>query len=135
MNNNITQIIIDFNNTLLSLAHNIASVCPKSIIGTNVKDIDKSIRNKENFTKFIDLFCIKVLQYKKKIDEGDEEFFMEKDYKSDLSDVSDSNESYLNHVISLKSVWGLLKNENKQIVMMNMKILCELSQQYYEYMT
>lgn len=130
MNQEITQIIIDFNNTLLSLAMNIANVCPKSLIGSNIKDIEKTFRKKENFTKFVDLFSVKVLQYKERIDEGEESFFMDKDYSEDLGD---QDSSYLNHVISLKSVWGQLKKENKEIVLMNMQILCALSQQYFEF--
>ena len=121
-------IINDFNNTLLSLAHNIASVCPNSIIGSNIKDIDKAIKKRDNFTKFIDLFCIKVLQYKKKIDDEEEDFFMDKDYQSDLQGC---DESYLGNVISVKSIWKDLTQENKQIVIKFFQILCELSQEYF----
>jgi len=124
------QIINDFNNVLLSLALNIASVCPNSIIGTNIKDIEKSIIKSENFTKFIDLFSIKVLQYKPQIDEGSDSFFITKDYSKDLEDHADVT---LNDVISLKSVWNELKKENKEIVIFNMQMLCELSLQYYNY--
>ena len=124
----ISELIIDFNNTLLSLAQNVAFVCPDSLIGTNIKDIERQIKKKENFRKFIDLFCVKVLQYKDKIDAGDETFFMNNSYENDLND---QGSDALNHVISMKSVWSKLKQDNKEIVIMNMQILCELSQQYY----
>lgn len=123
----INEIITDFNSTLLSLANNIATVCPTSIIGTNIRDIEREIKKKENFRKFIDLFCIKVLVYKDKIDSGDEDFFMSKDYGSDLRGHGDA----LDHVLTLKSVWSELTQENKEIVKMNMQILCELCLQYY----
>ena len=84
MNQEITLLISDFNNTLLSLASNVAMVCPNSIISANYKEIEKQINRRDNFNKFIDLFCIKVLQYKDQIDLGDESFFMNKDYKNDL---------------------------------------------------
>lgn len=130
MNKEIINTISDFNSTLLSLAFNISSICPNSIIGTNIKDIEKTINRKVNFTKFIDLFCIKVLQYKNEIDEGKESFFLGKDYKKDLEDhASDA----LNHVITMKSIWGDLSRENKNIVILNMQILCELAQQYFNY--
>lgn len=132
MNQELISTVTDFNNTLLSLAQNVASVCPTSLIATNLKDIEKQIKKRENFTKFIDLFCIKVLQYKEKIDNCEESFFMDKDYKNDLQD---QNESALNHVITLKSVWAELKKENKEIVMFNMQILCELAQQYFNIAT
>ena len=111
MNSEIYQVILDFNDTLLSLAQNISMICPKSIIANNIKDIEKAIKKKDNFAKFIDFFSVKVLKYKDEIDSGDESFFMNKDYNDDLSD---QNSSYLNHVISLKSIWGLLKKENKE---------------------
>jgi len=128
MNSEILELITDFNNVLLSLSQNIACVCPTSVIGTNIKDIEKQIKRKENFNKFIDLFCIKVLQYKSEIDSGNEDFFMNKDYKNDLHD---QNEDLLDHVLSMKTIWSQLKKGNKEIVIMNMQILCELSQQYF----
>lgn len=132
MNSEITQVVNDFNNTLSSLAQNIAGICPTSIIGSNIKDIKKQIENKNNFTKFIDIFCIKVLQYKDQIDEGKESFFMNKDYTNDL-DAEDRTADTLNIVVSLKSVWKDFKPENKQIVMFNMQLLCELAQMYFNH--
>lgn len=125
------QIINDFNDTLLSLAQNIAYVCPSSIIGTNIKDIEKQIKRPTNFKKFIDLFCIKVLQYKDKIDAGDEDFFMQKDYDGDVKEIKEEHHNVLDHIITLKSVWQQLKKENKKIVIANMQILCALSGDYY----
>lgn len=135
MNNQklIIQTVSDFNETLLSLAINVSTACPNSLIGNNIKDIQKAIKNNPsdiNFTKFIDLFTTKVLQYKERIDSGDESFFMDKDYKSDL-DTND--DSYLDKVISLKSIWKDLKKENRKIVIQYMQFLCALSQQYFDY--
>lgn len=130
MNQEIYQLITDFNNTLLDLALNIANICPSSIIGTNIKDIEKTIKRKDLHSKFIDIFCVKVLKYKDEIDSGEESFFMDKDYSSDLSD---QDSSLLNHVLSLKSIWKFLKKDNKEIVIMNMQILCALAQQYFEF--
>ena len=128
MNSETISLITDFNNTLVSLASNVAMVCPDSMIATNLAMIKKQIAKKQNFNKFIDVFCIKVLQYKDQIDTGDESFFMNKDYKSDLQD---QNIDILDHVITLKSIWTQLKKENKEIVIVNMQILCELAQQYF----
>jgi hypothetical protein len=128
------QTIQDFNETLLSLALNFAQVCPKSIIGSNIDIIEKIIKNinknKKNFTKFIDVFCIKVLKYKNQIDSGDDEFFMNKSYDDDLKD---QNESYLNYVLSIKTVWNQLSRENKEIVKQYMQILCTLAQEYFDF--
>ena len=57
------QLIKDFNDVLLSLTQNIAAVCPKSIIGTNITDIEKELTRTSNFVKFIDFFCIKVFTH------------------------------------------------------------------------
>ncbi|QKF93980.1 hypothetical protein QKU48_gp0522 [Fadolivirus algeromassiliense] len=130
MNKEIISLISDFNDTLLSLALNIANICPTSVLGTNIKDIEKQIKRKDNFTKFIDMFCIKVLQYKDQIDAGDESFFMNKDYSKDLEGQESVSFDY---VLSFKSIWNQLKKENKQIVILNMQILCELSQQYFNF--
>ena len=131
MDNKTTEIIIDFNSTLLSLAKNVANICPTSLIGSNIKDIEKQFKRKENFTKFIDLWCIKVLQYKHKIDEGSEEFFMTKDYSKDI----EGHEIGLKDIISLQSVWKDFKPENKSIVILNMQILCDLAQLYFNIST
>lgn len=129
MNNEIFELINDFNQTLLTLAMNIAESCPNSLVGQNFKDIKKNINDKNNLTKFIDLFTTKVLQYKTQIDSGDESFFMEKDYKSDLKEC---NDSYLSNVISVKSIWKDLSEDNKHIVITYFQILCALSQGYFD---
>ncbi|ARF11269.1 hypothetical protein Klosneuvirus_1_126 [Klosneuvirus KNV1] len=128
MNSKIDEIVNDFNNMLSSLILNIATVCPKSIVGTNIKDIEKHIKSPKNKVKFVDLFCVKVLQYKNEIDNGDENFFMTKDYKDDLKD---SEGNLLDQVVSMKSIWKDLSKENREIVISYMQMLCELSLQYY----
>jgi hypothetical protein len=124
-----TQIITDFNEVLISLALNVADVCPNSIIGVHIKDIEKAIKKSDNFKKFINLFCIRVLKYKNKIDEGNESYFLEKDFENDLRD---GESDALSHILSFKSIWKELKPDNKQIVITSMQILCELAQQYFD---
>ena len=128
----IGETVNDFNNTLTTLALNIADTCPGSLIANNISDIQKSINRPQNFTKFIDLFTAKVLIYKSQIDEGNESFFIGKDYKSDLGVKDDS---YLNDIISLKSVWLKLSKENQKTVIIYMQILCALSQNYFDCIT
>src|SRR5579863_5758208 len=101
-----TEIIDNFNEVLLSLVENVASVCPRSIIATNINHVRKAITNKNSPNKFIELFCLKVLQYRDQIDAGDDNFFMNKDFKDDLSDQSSS---LIDIVSSLKCVWTQLK--------------------------
>ena len=51
------DIVTDFNSMLLDLAKNVADICPTSILGANIKDIEKQINKPSNRLKFIDLFC------------------------------------------------------------------------------
>ena len=129
MNLSLNTIITDFNNILLTLVQNIATICPRSVLGTNIKDIEKQFKNPKNFNKFIDLFCIKILIHKDKIDTCNESFFL--DDRNIKNSLNDQPSGILDQVMSMKSVWHELKQENKEIVFMNMQILCELCQQYF----
>lgn len=121
------QVVNDFNDTFLFMVKDIASVCPKSIIGTNVKEIERLVLNKENQTFLIDTFVSRVLKYKDEIRARDERFFVEKTYDNDV----DSNAFLLNKVLEFKSIWSDLKPENKEIVLDYMNILCDLAEQYF----
>jgi hypothetical protein len=122
----IEDIINDFNSTALTLINVIAMVCPKSTIGRNQSDIEKAIKNKQNRTKFIDIFVSKVLIYKDKIMSGNDSFFLTKEYDSDL----DSND-HVSYVFEFKDVWQQLNRRNKDTVIQYMQILCLLSEQYF----
>ena len=126
---NIEQTIIDFNITLLDLGLNLAHVCPNSIIGHNIKDVEKLIKNPKNKIKFIEIFVAKVLRYKSDIDSGNEDFFLHKSYDSDL----DKDNSLISKVFEFKNIWVQLKQENKDLVKQYMQILCELAQNYFLY--
>lgn len=130
MNTEIIEVINDFNQTLVSLANDISAICPNSIIGNNIKDIEKTIKKKENLTKFIDIFCIKVLKYKDEIDKGNDDFFIKKDYSDDLKE---DEMSQLDIVNAIKEIYIKLNKTNKEIVIQNMQILCELAQMYFQY--
>ena len=121
------DIVTDFNSMLLDLAKNVADICPTSILGANIKDIEKQINKPSNRLKFIDLFCGKVLQYKDKIDSGDETFFLQKNYDDDLKDES----ALVGKVFEFKTIWIQLSDNNKNVVKQYMKILCALAQQYF----
>lgn len=121
------ECIDDFNSTFLFMLTDIAAVCPKSIIGTNIKEIERIIKNKDNHTLFIDLFVSRVLKYKAKLRERDETFFYEKTYVDDLEGYS----FLMNKVLEFKNIWNDLKRENKDIVMDYMNILCDLAEQYF----
>lgn len=125
-NINLIQLLCDFNSTLLDLANNIADICPNSIIGNNISYIKNILKNSKD-DKFIGMFIIKVLPYKKQIDEGDENFFMNKSYEKDLENTDNS----ISQVFEIKNIWTTLSIENKNIVKQYFQILCGLAQNYF----
>jgi len=124
---NASNITVDFNNTIISFVQNISDVCPTCVIAIHRKDVERLIKKPEYEFKFIETFCIKVLQYKARIDADDESFFLQKSYDDDL----DNNQTLINHVFELKSIWLDLNDDNKLVVKQYMKILCALAEQYY----
>jgi hypothetical protein len=123
------DIVADFNSTLITLLTNLATVCPNSIIGTNINTIVKTVNNKQYPTKFIEMFCIKVLKYKEEIDAGNDDFFLKKDFKEDMTDSDIS----IDIVPSIKALWKDLKAENRKISVYTLQILCALAQEYFIY--
>ncbi|CAH6421751.1 Hypothetical protein KVN_LOCUS437 [uncultured virus] len=126
-NTNLDGIVNDFNNLLLTFVKNLSLVCPNSFIATNGKLIERSMLKTENRLKFIEVFIAKILQYKKEIQSGNEEFFLNKSYDDDL----DGDKNLVNKVFEFKTIWEKLNNENKQIVKQYMSLLCELSETYF----
>ena len=123
----IEQIVSDFNCTVQDFATNLAEICPETIIGQNIKHFNKLINLKNNRYKFIEIFISKILQYKDKIDKGDESFFINKQYDTDL----DNDKSLINKVFEFQNIWQKLSTKNKEFVIQYMQILCELAQNYF----
>lgn len=127
---NIDQLIDDFNSTLTDLIDNIASVCPDNIISDNRTIIKKMLSRQDTRTKVIDTFVAKVLIYKPKIDEGNEEFFLGKSYDDDLQDVQDGT-NLSGKIFEFKNIWKKLSIDNKSFVIQYMQLLCILAQNYF----
>jgi hypothetical protein len=124
------QIIDDFNSTLLCMAENIANVCKNTIVGNNIDFIKKTIKNSNNRTIFIETFVTKILQYKNEIYNKNDSFFLNKSYDDDFKNI-EGGSKILNYIFEFKSIWKSLNPENKDIFIDYMKILCELSQEYF----
>ena len=52
-NINIRQIVNDFNSILMDFAVNIADVCPDSIIGQNIRTIEKALSKEERSSLYL----------------------------------------------------------------------------------
>jgi len=120
-------IVENFNNLALDLLINIADVCPNSIVGTNLSSIKSLFRSKTNKDKIITVFIEKILIYKDKIKNGEEDFFLNKSYDNDL----DNDTSLTSKVFEFKNIWTELNPENKQIVISFMSYLCDLAEEYF----
>lgn len=129
--NNTEQIIIDFNDTLMDFAMNLAKVCNNSLISDNIQYIKSALKTNENKTKFIDTFVTKILPYKTNIDNENEkereEFFLNKSYDDDAN----GDKSTASKIFEFKKIWKTLSKDNKDCVIQYMQILCEISSEYY----
>ena len=126
----VKELIQDFNSIFSDFILKLGAIVPNTIIGQNAKTIKSTINNMkpENKAKFIDIFVAKILQYKDKIDAGDESFFLNRDYSGDM----DGDNTILNHVLNFKKLWTKLTDTNKQMVIMHMQILCDIAAIYFE---
>lgn len=121
------QIIDDFNNTFLFMVKDLANVCPNSILGSSITDIEKFIIKPKNRKLFINIFVTKILKYKDQLQKREEGFFLDKSYDNDV----DSDSFLIRKVMEIKSIWVTLKSENKAVVFDYMNMLCDLAQQYF----
>lgn len=114
-----------FTSTLLDFIESLAMVCPTSSIASNLFLIKLSINNPLQRTTYIEMFIINVLPHKKKIDNNNEDFFVNKSYEKE------SGEENMDIVSELKEVWKTLSSGNKEIVFEYMQVLCDHSQNYF----
>lgn len=117
-------IVNDFNSLMYELATQIAQVCPTSFIANNIDILQHIAKTKPK--KVIDIFVEHVLKYKPQIDDGDETFFMNNTYSSEIGTDSDLSSK----VFEFKSIWKHLSNDNKDIVIKYMQYMCQLALSY-----
>ena len=123
----IEDLVAQFNSYFFdSLLENIARVCPRSSISIYRDDLRKVIRTKP--VVIIDFFITRVLPFKEKIDAGEESFFMEKTYGAEEGGTKDS----MAKAMEFKHIWEQLTQENKDIVIQTMQILCYFALEYYK---
>lgn len=118
------DIVNDFNSLVLELASQISQVCPTSFIANNLNILQHIVKTKPK--KVIDIFVEHVLKYKPQIDEGDETFFMNNTYSSDIGSDNDLSSK----VFEFKTIWKQLSRDNKDIVIKYMQYMCHLALSY-----
>lgn len=124
-------LIDDFNVVFLDMANYISKICPNSVIGRNIKDINKAFENlsPRNKNKFIDGYVIKVLKYKKFIDDENEEFFFKEIEKDEVKNSSELKSSDID-LCELKTIWCKLKQGDREQIFQYLQGLCAISTEY-----
>lgn len=128
-------LVKNFNNLSLTLATFLGNIAPNSTFATFKRPIEKLVQDES--TKIIDTFVLKALVYEKQILEGDEDFFIGKDYKSDLFDIygnkiNDESDNVIMKVFEFKTIWKLLDDKNKEEIKEYMKVLCKIARKYFD---
>lgn len=114
----------EFNRCIIEFATNLSKVCPNSIIANNISYIKNIAR--EYPTKLVEIFIVYVLKYKDKIDQGDDDFFMNNSY----SEVG-NDQNTLSSIFEFKNTWKVLSIQNRNIVKQYMQYLCGIAQNYF----
>ena len=130
MNNeeyDVVQILIShFNDNSIVLVTFLKNYTKNQILDQIYPIIQNLVKEKSN--KLIDLFVLKVLKYEDHIMEGNEDFFIGKDYESETS----SNKSIISKIFEFKELLKTLDDLNKNRIKEYMKLLCRIARRYFD---
>lgn len=124
-----TTVLRAFNNVFFEFLSEVQNVIPEN------GDIKDAIAGLEFFKKANPTCIIKAWKYfvydpyKEQVDRGDISFFCEKDYQSDLSYMSNSDE-IMKAIQRIRNPIRSMSDENKNIVVKYVSNLCRLSLVY-----
>lgn len=119
-----TDIQTEFNSTFLDLSTQIAMLCPKSFIAGNLSILKKIITTKPSFV--IDIFTQRVLKYKNRFDEGDDDFFLNGDFTNDV----EGDSQIIGKIFELRDYWKVLNESNKVVIRQFLEYMFDLSEEY-----
>lgn len=144
MDFNKLKIVSEFNEAFETVVCEIADIRPNSPLAMNL-NIIKSIIGEDNTkhyiddynnyknarpnTLIIDYFVLYVLEFKDKIDAGDESFFLNNNTFNEK--VNEINKTNFDVIGVIKNEWSELNNENRQIVFDFLRYLCNLALDYF----
>jgi hypothetical protein len=123
------EVVSNFNTIALEFMSQISMIAPSSFIANNNDIFIRIIKQEPK--KVIELFVMYVLKYKQQIDSGDENFFINNSFATEIGDNSD----IIGKVFEFKNIWSKLSKQNKNIVQQYMQCLCEYAFQYLEFIT
>ncbi|AYV75752.1 MAG: hypothetical protein Terrestrivirus3_21 [Terrestrivirus sp.] len=119
-------LISNFNNYTNILATFIANTSPNSNMKMYKGEIERLVD--EGSKVMIDTFTLNVLRYEEQIMEGDEAFFVGNNY----SDITQNDRNMVNRMFEFKSIWKILTENNKNVIIKYMQLLCQISRAYFE---
>lgn len=115
--------IESFNKIILDFIGELKKIFPNETkFAIYEKVCDKQLQKNKIF--LIDSFILHILPHKEQIDAGDDEYFMSKD----MDGVDDKT---VKHLLNFKDLWTKLSDSNRVCVKEYMKILCEISAEYF----
>jgi len=128
---NRSMLINDFNEIFFNMANYIATICPSSLIGKNIAEINTVHKklNPANMTKFIDYFVIKVLKYKDFIDTENEEYFFKEIEKDEIKCDKELKDYGIN-LLEFKNYWRKLNQSDKDLIFQYLQSLCTICNEY-----
>ena len=121
----VKELVKNFNRNLMELVTQLSAIVPESSVAKSIPQIKFAMNSVPS--KIIQLFVLNVLEFKPQIDNGDENFFLNKDY----SDIEDMDADNTQRIFEFKDIWVKLTPENKQTVIQYMQCLAAHAEQYY----
>lgn len=125
------EVMTAFNNQYKEFMDDIERLFPDE---KEVKQMKQGIEmlKKANPRKLIELWKVFVTdKYQKEIDEGDYNFFTNKDYSTDLDEFAKNNNEVVNSIEKFKSYTKKLDNKNLETAMSYVKNLSTLCILYH----
>lgn len=116
---------INFNNYTVILSVFLANIAPDSSFRIYKPYIEQFAN--ENSNKIIDTFILSALKYEEEIINGNEGFFLGKNYDSEL----DNDNEKIIKVFEFKSIWKSLNDQNKAVIKSYMKLLYRIARKYF----
>ena len=121
------DIVESFNKVALNMVTHLGTEFKDSIFGKNKTIIKNFFKFKPNETIIIFLESVYSYdEYRKKIKDGDDKFFMEQTYNDAL------NAGYETRIFEFKDIWIRMNSQTKKIVKESMSMLIEHCELYLD---
>lgn len=118
-----------FNEQLINFLEDIQKIYNDNDVETTISLIKDGV--KFNAKLIIEQFILKVLPFKEKIYEQDEDFFLSMDLNKHIG----GGQNELQKIMKFTKVWTKLSSDDKQIIFDYMKVLIHYTEEYFKLFT